>query len=182
MSPLQQQLRWWSEQLGWAGMAAIALLLYALLAYAIAMLPSQQQLSQLEQEIMDEQTHTQTQQAQAKAVEESESSRQARLYGDFPQQRDLSKRLNRLYAAARDSNLTLQRGDYKLKRDSNSQFLRYEIELPVQGRYPAIQGFAYRALKEIPTLALDEISFKREAANAALVQAKLHFTLYLLEQ
>lgn len=182
MNPLQQQLRWWSERLGWTGMAAIVLLPSALLAYAIAVMPAQQQLLQLEQEITDEQRRTQTQQAQTKAVEESQSSRQARFYGDFPQQHDISKILDKLYAAAKHSNLTLQRGDYKLKRDSNSQFLRYEIELPVQGRYPAIQGFAYRALKEIPTLALDEISFKREAANAALVQAKLHFTLYLLEQ
>lgn len=182
MSPLQQRLRWWSEQLGWAGMGAIALLLYALLAYAMAMRPAQQQLLQLEQEIADEQRRSQTQQAQSKAVEESVNSQQELFYDDFPQRRDVSKVLDKLYAAARRSSLTLQRGEYKLRRDSNSQFLRYEIELPVQGRYPAIQGFAYQALKQIPALALDEISFKREAASDALVQAKLRFTLYLLEQ
>lgn len=182
MSPLQQQLRWWSEQLGWAGIAAIALLLYVVVAYASAIMPAQQQLSQLEQMFAEEQRSTDRQQAQAKVVEESESSREARFYGDFPQRRDVSKILNRLYAAARHSNLTLQRGEYKLLHDSNTQFLRYEIELPMQGHYTGIQRFAYRALKESPTLALDEISFKREAANAALVQAKLHFTLYLLEQ
>jgi len=182
MSPLQQRLRWWSEQLGWAGMSAIALLLYVVVAYASAIMPAQQQLLQLEQMFAEQQKLTDTQQAQVKAVEESESSKQERFYEDFPQQRDISKTLNKLYAAATHSNLTLQRGEYKLKRDSNTQFLRYEIELPMQGRYTEIQRFAYRAMKENPTLAFDEISFKREAASATLVQAKLHFTLYLLEQ
>lgn len=182
MSPLEQQLRWWSEQLGWAGLSALALVFYALLLYVFAIVPTQQQLLQLEQDIVIAQKRSQSQQAQTQAQDASENSLQERFYNDFPHKNDMSKALDTLFAAARASDLILQRGEYKLKRDPQTQILRYEIELPLQGTYPAIQRFTYQALTDLPTLALDEISFKREAANDALVQAKLHFTLYLLEQ
>ena len=111
MSPLQQQLRWRAEQLGWPGISAIVLLLFAMLVYVIALMPAQQQLLQLEQALGNEQQRSQMQLAHAKSIEASESTKQARFYNDFPHQRDISKTLERLYGAAKRSGLTLQRGE-----------------------------------------------------------------------
>lgn len=182
MSPLEQQLRWWSEQLGWAGLSALALVFYSLLLYIFAIAPTQQQQLKLEQEIVIAQKRSQSQEAQTQAQDASENSLHEHFYNNFPHKIDISKALDTLFAAARASDLILQRGEYKLKRDPQTPVLRYEIELPLHGSYPAIQRFTYQALKNLPTLALDEISFKREMANDTLVQAKIHFTLYLLEQ
>lgn len=182
MSPLEQQLRWWSEQLGWTGLSALAVVFYSVLLYVLAIAPTQQQLLDLEQEIVVAQKRAQSQEAQTQAHDASENSLQERFYDDFPHKNDLPKALDTLFAAASVSDLVLQRGEYKLKREPKTQVLRYEIELPLHGSYLAIQQFTYQALNNLPSLALDEISFKRETSNDTLVQAKIHFTLYLLEQ
>ncbi len=181
MSPLQQQLNWWFERLGWIGTTTIALLIGAIVGYGVLIIPAQKQLFQLEQRLSNEQQFAKTKQARSKAVDESESSRQRRFYNEFPHRQEIPKLLKRLYAVAKKSDLTLQRGQYKLLTEGNGPFMRYEIELPLVGRYTDIQTFSYQALKQLPTLALDDISFKREAASATLIQAKIRFTLYLLE-
>jgi Tfp pilus assembly protein PilO len=181
MITLQQQLYWWFEKLGWIGVSGITLFLLSLMVYTFSIAPGQAEITQLGQALTDEQQMALKRDSHAKDSEQSANRKIGMLTRDFPRHQEVSKVLNRLYAAASNSNLILQRGVYKLVRDTSSPFLRYEIDLPLQGRYPEIQLFAYQALKEIPALALDDISFKRENAGSSLVQAKLHFTLYMLE-
>lgn len=181
MSPMEQRLRWWLENLGWIGVSGVTLVVFSMLGYGTIIASGQDELAQLEQDIAAEKQMSYTRQASAKASEQSANRNIDMLLHDFPRNQDISKALNKLYAAADNSNLILQRGKYKRVHNATGPFLRYEIELPLQGQYPEIQLFAYQALKEIPALALDDINFKRESANATLVQAKLHFTLYVLE-
>lgn len=181
MITLQQRFYWWFEKLGWIGVYGIALLLFSLVVFTFSIAPGQAEIMQLGQELTDEQKMALKRDSHVKNTEQSADRKTGLLTRDFPRHQEVSKVLNRLYSAASNSNLILQRGVYKLVRDTSSPFLRYEIDLPLQGHYPEIQLFAYQALKEIPALALDDISFKRENASSTLVQAKLHFTLYMLE-
>lgn len=178
----RQRLLWWIDNLGWPGVMGIVLAIVSVVTYTILVIPGQADVAQLDQELNDEHQAAQRRVAEGGHAEQSSRHNIDMLSRDFPSQQEIAKQLSTLYAAANNSNLVLQRGVYKLVHDTTSPFPRYEIDLPVQGRYPEIQLFAYQALKDVPALALEDISFKRESANATVVQAKLHFTLYLRDK
>ncbi|MDP3512466.1 MAG: hypothetical protein Q8S20_06930, partial [Sulfuritalea sp.] len=87
--------------------------------------------------------------------------------------------LERIYAAAAQQNLVLEHGDYRLAPETEVRLQRYDVVLPVRGRYGAIRGFVAQILKENPNLALAAISFSRQTATDSGVDAQLQLTVFL---
>jgi hypothetical protein len=90
---------------------------------------------------------------------------------------DIPAALLALFRLAEAEGLTMQRGAYHLQIDTEGQFLRYQMTLPVKGDALAIQRFIRTALNEQPTLALDSIQFKRERIESTVVEARIHWIL-----
>lgn len=84
-----------------------------------------------------------------------------------------------LFSKAQKASLVLQRMDYKLTREVDGAYLVYRIDVPIKGPYPNIYQFADEVLVNIPSAALEEISFLRETAGSATTDAKLRFAVYL---
>lgn len=103
----------------------------------------------------------------------------AEFYRFFPPEDSLVATLERLYAAAAHENLVLTQGDYRLAQDTEARLQRYDVVLPVKGRYGAIRRFIAQALKENPNLALTTVSFSRQSATDIGVDAQLQLTLFL---
>jgi len=86
--------------------------------------------------------------------------------------------ISRLAAA---SKVTLASGDYRLAEERALGMQRYEVRYPVKGAWRDVFTLLAALLNEMPTLALDEVVFKRESRNAAEVDAQLRFSLFFTD-
>jgi hypothetical protein len=87
--------------------------------------------------------------------------------------------LRRLFDAADQVGLDLDRGEYRLTEVKDAHLRRYQLSLPVYGGYPEIRAFVAQALNADPALALDAIQLRRDRIETPDLEALLNFTLYL---
>jgi hypothetical protein len=103
----------------------------------------------------------------------------ADFYQIFPAGASLPKWLNIINDTALKQHLTLSRGDYKLSQSKQGQLLRYEIVLPVVGKYTDIRQLMVALLHKIPALAISDLQIKRENSLSPTVEARLVMVLFL---
>jgi hypothetical protein len=92
--------------------------------------------------------------------------------------RHAEQQLRTLFAVARDLELELPQGQYKLACDEAGELCSYHIQLPVTGSYTLVRTFMEQALQAIPFASLDELSFKRESVSDGEIEARLGITLF----
>jgi len=112
--------------------------------------------------------------ALAPSAQDSLQSFQANL-GD---PRDVEQQLKTLFVIARDLDIRLPQGQYKLECEAEIDFCRYTITLPVEGSYVRIRTFVEQTLRAIHFASVDEVSFRRESAGDAEVQSRMVISLY----
>ena len=88
----------------------------------------------------------------------------------------------RLSDLAEKQGLKLRQGDYRLHRDRDAGVSAYQMHYPVNGSYAALREFINKSLEEFPALALEEVLIRRNTIGATDVEARLRFTLYLVEK
>ena len=96
-------------------------------------------------------------------------------------QADVEAQLASLFRIAAKTGLVLRQGEYKRGFERNAKFHTYQIDLPVKGSYAQVWQFALKALRAIPFASLDDISFKRDSIGESTVEARLRFTVYLID-
>jgi len=84
-----------------------------------------------------------------------------------------------LFALARDVELELLQGQYKMNCDEAQTLCQYRIQLPVHGSYGAVRTFMTQVLRAIPFAALDDVKLQRDAVTDDAITAQLSLTLYL---
>jgi len=57
--------------------------------------------------------------------------------------------------------------------------MQYQIKLPLTGSYIQIRRFINQVLNAMPSIALSDISIKREDISSEVIDARIQFTLYL---
>lgn len=94
---------------------------------------------------------------------------------------------------ARQDGLQIKRNDYRYvdptpvntakgvpsAEERESRLLEVRIVTPATGSYRNVRTFLSHALEKLPTLALDDMSLKREAIAGGDIQAQLRFTLFV---
>lgn len=104
-------------------------------------------------------------------------------YGEFTARLgDLNERghyLKTLFREAAEAGVTLSQGDYHTQADTDCACQQLQVILPIRGTYPQIRAFVDAALEKIPSLSLDEISFRRDSVKTPAVEARLRLTLFL---
>jgi len=103
----------------------------------------------------------------------------AAFYGHFEADASLTNRLARLHTIAQRLKLEMPRADYKLASAPERHLARYQMVLPVRGRYPVIRRFVGEALREMPTLALESIQFQRKEVGDGTVDALVTFVFFV---
>jgi Tfp pilus assembly protein PilO len=101
------------------------------------------------------------------------------FYKRFPAGASLPKWLNLMDEIAIKQHLILNRGDYKFSQTKQGQLLRYEIVIPVMGKYTQVHQFVAEVLQALPALALSDLQIKRENSLSPTVEARLVFVLFL---
>lgn len=117
---------------------------------------------------------------QPKIVSEQTTVQEAsKFYSMFPSGASLPKWLGLIDETALKQHLILNRGDYKLSQTKQGQLSRYELVLPVAGKYTQIRQFIVEVLQKLPALALSDLQIKRENTLSPTVEARLVFVLFL---
>lgn len=107
-----------------------------------------------------------------------DSIRRLAAFHDYlPAHETIPELLKQLVGAAESNGIALAKADYKPQMDDGAAFMRYEITLPVKADYARVQAFIVTALRELPTLTLDSVTFQREQIESGEVEARLHFKL-----
>jgi Tfp pilus assembly protein PilO len=180
-----RKIAWWLRHgrrtAGPVGLAGLALLLGAVLFYVATVPSSQARLTELRQATAS--LHERLQRAAGSFDDFARTPEEqlANFYGAFPAIGATPDLLDKIYRAAARRGLTLQQGEYRTKRDRSSLLTRYQISLPVSGPYLQVREFLADVLRQIPFLALDNVSFQREKIGESVVEARVNFTLYLGE-
>lgn len=173
LAALRWQVRRLVTGLGLPGMVGMGVLILSA-AYGVMALMS------LSRELTDlRQTAMQAPQVASIAPVKVEPADQLRaLPQTFPRRIELLKWLDRLHQAATDNQLQIDLGDYKLA-SANPSVQTFQLNFPVRATYAQLRGFLAQALSDNPSLSLDQISFRRQNVNDALLDAQVSMTLFL---
>ncbi|NUT60846.1 hypothetical protein HNO82_06940 [Herbaspirillum sp. C9C3] len=101
------------------------------------------------------------------------------FYEFFPPLERMPDLLDRMYRAAVEQGVLLDRGDYQLSSERDVKLIRYDIALPVKGGYLQVRKFVAQALNDIPSLSLESIVFNRQRINEQQLDVQIKFSLYL---
>ena len=169
------------HELGWQGMAGIALLVVAYVFYTAVLRPAEERAERVR-----EKADTMTQRAalnerMQEAALESPAAMLEKFYAFFATGQAITDELAKIYSLAQANGLELRQGEYKLQQEKNARLAQYQIALPLRGGYTQIRAFAAQVLSEIPTASLDQIRFERKRAGEGNVEAEIKFTLYLVQ-
>lgn len=97
----------------------------------------------------------------------------------FADDRTIAPTLARLQAAAQRRGFRLEQAEFKLTSEPAEPLARYSILLPVKADYRALRRFSNDVLRELPALALDEVSLRRSDPGSPQLEAQLRFVLFL---
>lgn len=168
------------QTLGWPGLAGAAALLCSLIYAAAVLLPAEkaQQRTRL-QAIQAQVVAARSPQSSLPALPPTPQREQEMFYRDFAAQTDVTRWIERIYATAAATRLSLARGEYALAPVADTRLSRYQITLPVQGDYARIRRFVAATQAAVPNLSLDELTLERQDIGDSQVVGHLRFSLYL---
>lgn len=180
-------LRWYGARFltlfGWAGWGGLILLGFGIAFYLGAVKPARLAVEEADvRETTLKRTLVRESHRAESAVTLTPAAQLAKFYAYFPDVQSIPEWLDRLYAIAIGESVVLAQGEYRLIRDADGKMLRYQITLPVKGSYLQIRSFIVNVLNDLPIVALDDISFRREAIGRAQLEARIKFTLFFRGQ
>jgi hypothetical protein len=179
MNEFLWRARNWLEEIGWPGVAGLALCAFSALLGATVISARVAELDALQAEILGLQARYLMTGSAAAGGRSSGEEQLQNFYGFFPPLSTLPDWLERIYAAAEKNGVALDVGEYRLVQERGWRLARYQLTLPVKGSYGQIRGFVAQVLTEVPASALDEIGFRRDAVATDRVDVRLRLTLYL---
>lgn len=166
--------------LGWQGLLGLTLLVGSLLAVLMLIRPLSQQVQQQEQALSElRQRAAARQHAGIQALEHSPQAQLRRFYEQLPEETASTTLLAELLTLAVDNSLQIDKADYALQAQPAADYFRYQITLPLHGRYVDIRRFSSQVLNRLPSAALTEISLQSTDAAATEIDARLRFTVFL---
>jgi len=161
--------------LGRSGVAGLALLLLAALAYVTLVVPLDQKIDGLRMEVARTQARMTGRLSPAERSDRALTS----FYGYFPRADSSPLWLGKIYDAAKEAGVRLASGEYEFQRVEGLRLGRYRMSLPVQGSYEQVREFVAVVLKEVPAASLDDIALRREDIGSSELEARLRLTLYM---
>lgn len=103
------------------------------------------------------------------------------FYAFFPNIDSSPFWIKELVQVAATSDVEINGSEYRMVRDPGWRLARYEMMLPVRGKYSQVRAFIAHALRVVPAMALVDVAIKREGVESELLEASLKFNLYLSE-
>ena len=163
--------------LGWPGIGGLALLAGAAAFYLLGVQPLRIRADDAAAEV-----RTLSQRLGSRAPLPDRMTHRGQLtnfYAFFPPGTRLPQLLAQVQHAAQKNNLRLDKGEYRLVQERGFALARYQITLPLHGNYAQVRSFVNDVLDDMPAVALDELTLKREAVDNLELEARVRFSLFL---
>lgn len=174
---------WHSRRLlrivGWLGVSGIGLALAAVLFHFWMLAPLRTNVADMYDEVKHLRERIPLRAADSR---HKPTDQLAEFYRFFPEDAVMMDTLGRVYAAAAQENIVLEHGEYQLAPVLEGKLLRYNLNLPIKGPYTKLRRFIARVLQDNPSLALEGVSFSRQAAMEIGVAAQVRMTLFLISE
>lgn len=169
-----RQLFW--QKLGWRGLVGLTLIIGNLSYFIIFAEPKVQQLHHLQMNMTAVIANPKQNISQRNNSSPSEIA--DIFYNVLPMQTEANSKISEILRVATDNGLVINKVEYEQPL-SVSQLIQYQIKLPLTGSYMQIRQFINQVLNSLPSIALNEISLKREDIVTDSVDAQIQFTLYM---
>ncbi len=185
------RLRWQMERLGVPGKIGFALIIFSAAFFIAAVLPRRAESNALMAKVEAMQVQMKAELAQPtqparrggvttrKAVHGNEGL--LLFYEFFPKVDSTPFWINEVVQSATEHAVEIDGTEYRMVREKDVKLARYEMLVPVRGRYAQVRGFIADALRSVPPMALVDVAIKREGVESELLDANLKFNLYLSE-
>lgn len=177
LSPWAWRAQRLAERAGPAGVGAAVLCALVALAWAVPGLAISRETRALAQDNERLQRHAATPRAASTPL--SSERQLAAFEAGFPDPQVLGASYARLWEVARRHGVALKQAEFRLGDTAGDEFQRYAIQLPVKADYASLCAFVADALGALPSLALEDMSLKREDSRSLQLDARLSFVLFV---
>jgi len=167
------RLRAWLALLGPAGVLGLGVLFFCIPFYVSALRPAERELAALRSTA--ERLHARGPFPVVAADQRVDELR--RFYALLPPLDRLTDELEQVYALARDAQLDLMQGEYRLEARGMGP-AAYHIMLPIRGTYEQVRAFVASVLNEKPTASVDALRLERKTIAETRIEAQVRLTLY----
>lgn len=179
---LMLQLRWQAGRLGVIGKTGFGLIVVTTIYFFSALLPQESDLQKLKEraETLQMQEQAKQNQSETESGKKLSGDQALQVFYDFFPRIDSSPFwIRELVQLAKKHNVELNSSEYRLVNENDARLARYEMILPVKGRYPQIRAFMAAALEAVPAMAISAIALKRENITSDRLEVRLEINLYL---
>lgn len=101
------------------------------------------------------------------------------FYDFFPRVDSSPFWIRELVRIAKKQGVELTSSEYRLINEKDARMARYEMVLPVRGKYSQIRAFIADALEAVPAMAISAIAMKRESTAMDKLEVRLEINLYM---
>jgi hypothetical protein len=177
------QIRWEAVRLGTIGKIGLGLLIMAIVLLIAAVFPQDTTLQTLKTQAETLQTQPlSTSQKTSRPTQKIGDDQALQIFYEFFPQIDSSPFwIRELARIAKKQRVEINSSDYRLVLEKGARLARYEMILPVRGRYPQIRAFIADALQAVPAMAITGMVIKRENVKTEQLDVRLEINLYLDE-
>ncbi|WP_374485576.1 GspMb/PilO family protein [Zoogloea sp.] len=101
------------------------------------------------------------------------------FYAGFPVGTTLPDLLVRLHGHAQARGVALERADYRTAAEAGTPLERVTLDLPARGSYPVLRAWLDDLVAEMPELALESVSLRRERIDEPQLEARVQLAFFL---
>lgn len=181
---LMQQLRWQAARLGNMGKIGAGLLVVAGIFFMGAVQPEKNTLAALKERAETLKMQLQSEKSgdipAAERILTNDQALQA-FYEFFPRFDSSPFWVRELVRVAQKNGVEINSSDFRLTFERDWRLSRYEIILPVRGRYSQIRAFMADALETVPAMAITGFAIKRDNVQSTQLEVRFEMSLYLNE-
>jgi hypothetical protein len=168
------RLTWSLQRTGRLGLAGTALLAASIVFLVSTYLPLSRELEDLRSQAQSTRTGTA---ADARPVSDPGTA----LLRSLPPRSQVPSLLGVLLKQADAAHLGIDTGKYETTALKSGGVMSYQVSFPVSGPYPQVRQFIDATLRELPAVALSELSLTRKAIGDSSVEAQIRLTFFTRE-
>lgn len=166
------------EALGLIGAVGLACAAAALSLWLFAVEPTRREIAELKSLADEMAAKDGSRKTHAKLAAITPAQRLATFFEQFPREDGVLDAVEKLFNSASEFGIKVDEGRYQLKGGASDVLTRYEIDVPVRGTYSRVRAFVNKLLADVPYVALASLTFEREKASAAELNAIVQLTLF----
>jgi len=175
---LRRRVAYHVGQLGTVGIAGLLLLLLTGVAWVLPIQSIQEEIASTTAQLRALQQQNQARIAMPVDTSLSREQQLQEFYGGFPSTMQVNDVLQTIYKAAAKRNLVLETGEYAWVQTNADPVARYKVTFPIKGTFAQLLEFMDTVLQENNTVALENLTIKRDKVETPELEAKLTFTIF----